>query len=77
VSGAIQRRVAALEASRRPAPGYVVYVTAEQQADPAVVEVAIAEHRRRTGWVGPVMLAPPEMTVEEWMAENGPSEIDA
>ena len=53
----IQRRLVALEARRRTAPGYVVYVTAEQQADPAVVEAAIAEHRRRTGWTGPVMLA--------------------
>ena len=71
MTGTIRRRVAALEGRRQPATGYVVYVTAEQQADPAVVEAAIAEHRRRTGWTGPVMLAPPEVTVEEWVAENG------
>ena len=70
MTGTIRRRVAALEGRHKPAAGYVVYVTAEQQADMAVVEAATADHRRRTGWAGPVILAPPEVTVEEWVAEQ-------
>ncbi|SDD94151.1 hypothetical protein [Belnapia rosea] len=68
MSGTIHRRVAALEARRAPAPSYVIWLSDEDLASPAAVGVAIAEHQRRTGWTGPVILAPPEATMEEWMA---------
>ena len=32
---------------------------------------AIAEHRRCTGWSGPVILAPAQMTQAEWLAHFG------
>lgn len=76
MTAAMRRRLEALEEHRQPAAGYVVYVTAEEQADPAVAETAIAEHRHRTGWTGPVILAPSEVTLEAWITENGPSKID-
>ncbi len=73
MSSSIQRRIAALEARHQPAPSYVVWVSAEEQADPVVVEAAIAEHQRRTGWARPVITAPPEATLEEWVAAQRPS----
>jgi hypothetical protein len=32
---------------------------------------AIEEHRRRTGYAGGVVVAPAEMTVDEWLAGYG------
>ena len=45
------------------APSYVVRVSAETLDDDEAVHAAIAEHRRCTGWMGPVMLAPARMTL--------------
>ncbi|MBL6082604.1 hypothetical protein JMJ56_32070 [Belnapia sp. T18] len=68
MSGTMHRRLAALEARHRPTPSYVVELTDEEMADPVAVRAAIAENQRRTGWAGPVIVAPAEVTVEEWMA---------
>ncbi|MBL6081648.1 hypothetical protein JMJ56_27025 [Belnapia sp. T18] len=68
MSGSLPRRLAALEARRAPAPSYVVFLSDEDLANPAAQEAAIAEHQRRTGWAGPVIVAPVEVTVEEWVA---------
>lgn len=66
----MRRRLEALEGRRQVGTGYVVYVTDEQLADPAVVEAAIAEHCRRTDWTGAVMVVPHEVRVEEWIASQ-------
>ncbi|MBL6082098.1 hypothetical protein JMJ56_29405 [Belnapia sp. T18] len=71
MSGSFPRRLAALEARRAPAPSYVVWLLDEDLANPAAVEAAITKHQRRTGWAGPVIVAPVEVTVEEWAASNG------
>jgi len=65
----MQRRLAALEMRSRPAGSYVVRKPAD--ADDDAVIAAIAEHRLRTGWTGPVMLAEPDMTEDEWLARFG------
>ena len=39
-----------------------------------VVREAIADHQRRTGWMGPVWLAEPEVTEAEWLARYGRSD---
>jgi hypothetical protein len=70
MNGTMQRRVAALEAQRAPAPSYVVCLSDEDLASPAAVDAAIAEHQRRTGRPGPFIVAPIEATVEEWEASN-------
>ncbi len=70
MTGIIHRRLAALEARGKLASSYVVWLSAEEQADPAAVEAAIVDHARRTGWAGPVIVAPPEVTVEEWVAST-------
>jgi hypothetical protein len=49
----------------------VVRVSAEVVDDEEAVCAAIAEHRRRTGHTGAVMLMPPEMTQDEWLARYG------
>ena len=71
MSSAIERRLTALEDQRRPSAGYVVRLPDEALKDPAAKHAAITDHRRRTGWMGPVVLAPVEMTVVEWIAECG------
>lgn len=68
MSGSLPRRLAALEARRASAPSYVVELSAEEQADPAAIAAAVAEHQRRTGWPGPFILAPAEVSAEEWEA---------
>lgn len=70
MSGAIHRRIAALEARHRSTPSYVVEVSDEEMADAVAMQAAIAEHRRRTGWAGPVIVAPAEVAVEEWAERN-------
>lgn len=71
MSGAMQRRLAVLEARHRSRPSYVVEMTDEELADPALVWAAIAGHQRRTGWAGPVTLASRELAVEEWIRRHG------
>ena len=70
MSGTIHRRLTALEARHRSTPSYVVEVSDEDMADLAAMQAAIAEHQRRTGWTGPVIVAPAEVTVEEWAERN-------
>ena len=70
MSGTMQRRLAALEARHRSTPSYVVEVSDEEMADPVLMQAAIAEHQCRTGWMGPVILAPSEASVEEWAERN-------
>jgi hypothetical protein len=45
----------------------VVSLRDEDLASPAAVDAAIADHQRRTGWTGPVIVAPAEVTVDEWV----------
>ena len=70
MSGTMQRRLAALEARHRSRPSYVVELSDEEMTDLMVMQAAIAEHRRQTGWTGPVIVAPAEVTVEEWAERN-------
>ena len=70
MSGTMQRRLTALEARHRSTPSYVVEVSDEDMADPVAMQAAIAEHQRKTGWTGPVIVAPFEATVEEWAERN-------
>jgi hypothetical protein len=66
-------RVAQLEAAGKDTASYVVTIPPEALDDPAATAAAIAEHRERTGYTGPVILAPPEATsVEEWSPIYGP-----
>lgn len=39
--------------------------------DQKVRAAAIKAHRARTGWTGPVVVGPSEMTKEEWLAKYG------
>jgi len=77
-AGALVRRVADLERRWLGRARYVVEVPLEHLVRdvPGSEEVrarAIAEHRRRTGWDGPVMLAPERAaTAEEWLARYSP-----
>jgi hypothetical protein len=41
------------------------------EASDQATAAAIAEHRRGTGWVGPVIPAPLEMSKSEWIARHG------
>ena len=66
---ALALRVARLEgAVTGLAPSYVVRLPPEAMGDDEATRAAIAEHRRSTGWTGPVMLAPARMTQSEWLA---------
>ena len=68
---ALALRVARLEgAATGLAPSYVVRVPAEAMGDADAKRAAIAEHRRCTGWTGPVVLAPARMTQSEWVARD-------
>ena len=71
MTSALERRLAALEMQRRPNGGYVVHLPDDAPGDPAAEHAAIMEHRRRTGWMRPVILAPMEMTKGEWIAKYG------
>lgn len=53
------------------APSYVVRLPAEALEDGEAASEAIAEHRRRTGWTGGVVLAPARLTQSEWLARYG------
>ena len=65
----LERRLVRLEAADTgAAPSYVVRLPSEAMGDDEAVRAAIAEHRRCTGWTGPVMLAPARMTQAEWVA---------
>ena len=70
---ALALRVARLEgAVTGLAPSYdVVRVPAEAMGDAPAKRAAIAEHRRCTGWTGPVVLLPARMTLTEWVARYG------
>ena len=46
----------------------MVRLPGEAIGDDEAVRAAIAEHRRSTGWMGPVILAPARMTQAEWVA---------
>ena len=72
---ALALRVARLEGKATgSAPSYVVRLPPETMGDDEAVRAAIAEHRRCTGWTGPVMLAPARMTQAEWVARYGRSD---
>jgi hypothetical protein len=71
VTSAMQRRLAALEVQRWPGGSYVVRMPDRALDDAATRDAAVMEHRRRTGWMGPVVLAPLELTVGEWLAKYG------
>jgi len=71
MTSALERRLVALEVQRRPAVSYVVRLPGAALADPAARYAAIMEHRQRTGWMWPVILAPLEMTTAEWIATYG------
>ncbi len=60
MTSAMHRRLSALEGQRRPAASYVVLLPPEADGDREAERAAIAEHRCRTGWMGPVILAPAE-----------------
>jgi hypothetical protein len=74
--GALDRRLGALEAAAAGCvvAERVVYMPHEAWDLPddearAVTAAAIAEHRRRTGYLGPVLVAPMECaSAEEWEA---------
>ena len=69
---ALALRVARLEGKATgSAASYVVRLPPETMGDDEAVRAAIAEHRRCTGWTGPVMLAPARMTQAEWVARFG------
>ncbi len=69
---ALALRVARLEgAATGSVASYVVRVAPDAMGDAEAVRAAIAEHRRYTGWTGPVMLAPARMTQAEWLAHYG------
>ena len=74
VTSAMHRRLTALEGRRRPTASYVVLLPAELLGDCEAVHAAIAEHRR-TGWEGPVILAPEELTLDEWAAHQGKAQV--
>jgi hypothetical protein len=57
------------EAVGGSAPSFVVRMPVD--ADREAVRAAITDHQRRTGWMGPIVLAPPEMTEAEWLARFG------
>lgn len=60
-------RVAQLEAADKPPPSFGVFMPPELLHAPEAQAAAIAEHRARTGYTGPVMIFPRECeTVEEW-----------
>lgn len=60
-------RIAQLEAAGKGAPSYVVILPPDAMDAPAAQAAAIAAHRERTGYTGPVILAPRECgSVEEW-----------
>lgn len=70
---ALARRVARLESSadrERPAT-YAVRVPADAIGNDEAIEAVIAEHRRQTGYMGAVLIVPPEMTVTDWVARYG------
>jgi hypothetical protein len=46
----------------------VVHLSSDAMDDEEAVCAAIAEHRRRTGYAGAEILAPREMTQDEWLA---------
>ena len=69
------RRLAALEARHWSRPSYVVELADDALADPVAVKATVAEHRRRTGWTGPVIVAPVEVTVEEWVGRHQRIEV--
>jgi len=73
---AIGSRVARLEEQRnhRARPSYVVSWPAEEGEDGAALHAAIEAHRSATGYDGPVILAPPEMTEARWLACCGRAE---
>jgi hypothetical protein len=69
---ALERRLVRLEgAVAGPAPSFVVWVPPDALGDAEAVRAAIAEHRHRTGWRGAVMVLPPRMTQDEWLARYG------
>jgi hypothetical protein len=71
MTSAIARRLSALEDQRRPVASYVVRLPDGALDDPAAKHAAIIEHRRLTGWMGPVILAPLETTEAGWLAKHG------
>ena len=69
---ALALRVARLEGKALPDRRLPTWSgSARTMGDDEAVRAAIAEHRRCTGWTGPVMLAPARMTQAEWVARYG------
>lgn len=61
------RRLAALEGRRGGRPAYVVECPPD--LSDADVVALVARHRARTGYAGPVILAPPEAATTQAWAE--------
>ena len=53
------------------ARSYVVRLPLGAMRDDEAKHAAIAEHRRRAGWMGSVGLVPPVLTQREWLARYG------
>lgn len=72
MTGALIDRVRRLEDSGRIAPAYVVLASKAGLSDSAALAHEIATHRKRTGYVGPVVVAPEPCTnAEEWQQQWG------
>ncbi len=68
----LDSRLSVLEARGISSRSYVVRIP--DGADPAEIEAAIALHRTRTGYRGPVILAPLEAeSVDAWAARYAPA----
>lgn len=69
---AIGLRLTRLErAGGGPAASCVARLPIEAMGDEEAVLAAIAEHRRRTGYAGAIVLACSKMTKDEWIARYG------
>ena len=69
----IELRLARLErgASRERPASYAVTVSVDAIGNDEAIRAAIAEHRRRTGYAGAVLVVPQSMTETEWLARHG------
>ena len=68
----LQARLMRLErAGNRTSQSCFVSIPVGMTHNEEVVHEAIADHQRRTGWMGPVWLVEPEVTEAEWLARYG------
>lgn len=72
MTGRFNGRVRALEAARRGASDYVVTMPEDAWGDPDAWDAVIAAHRARTGYRGPVIVAPETCdSAEGWRRRYG------